>query len=749
MPIVAATLALAALVWAAIFAHRGSLLIGCGLCLAVGYVLGHEFWHAKVGPLPVTLDRLVLIALLVAAAIQWRIGRLRVRHLTRSDWAVVVLLSVVAMSALFSGQAALRDGATSKWGRLVTSFIIPAVLYVIVRITAIKPRDWSVLLAGFTVLGMYLGVTAILEMAACWPLVFPRYIADPDLGIHFGRARGPELNAASLGLYLTACCWCAWTWLGQATRRWQQLAIAVTLPIMALGVLLTYTRSTWLGLLVSGIVVVVIQIPRRWRIPTLATAVLGGLLLAAVSWSQLVGLQREGTAAESLHSVDQRTSFAYVSWQMFRDHPVFGVGFGRFYDRKLPYLSDRSQSFELESIRPLHHHNTLLSVLTETGLVGFAAFATVLIVWVREAWLLAHTGEQAPRLRAQGILMLALISSYLCSAVFHDLTLVPSQHWLLFAFAGLTVSMRQDRDEEAAIARKLSIAVSRVVPDAGFAVDRQTDTNSYSDRGPTTTWCPRPSSPVRESAVGLFGMQISYITMRETIEQLLTWCEQPRRTACRYVVTPNVDHAVLFQRRADLRAAYADASLVLADGAPIVLASKLLGLGLPERVAGSDLVPRLFESSRSSLRVYLLGAAPGVAEVAATQIAHRCPKVRVVGTYAPPVGFEHDDEENARILAAISAAQPDLLIIGFGAPKQELWVHRHQHQLHAKVAICAGATIDFLAGQKRRSPMWMRRLGLEWLHRVATEPQRLAARYARDAWVFPQLVWRQWRQSHA
>ena len=80
-------------------------------------------------------------------------------------------------------------------------------------------------------------------------------------------------------------------------------------------------------------------------------------------------------------------------------------------------------------------------------------------------------------------------------------------------------------------------------------------------------------------------------------------------------------------------------------------------------------------------------------------------------------------------------------MIGLGAPKQELWVHRYHDQIQAKVALCAGATIDFLAGEKRRSPRWMQRVGLEWAHRLLSEPKRLARRYARDAWVFPQLVW--------
>jgi N-acetylglucosaminyldiphosphoundecaprenol N-acetyl-beta-D-mannosaminyltransferase len=245
--------------------------------------------------------------------------------------------------------------------------------------------------------------------------------------------------------------------------------------------------------------------------------------------------------------------------------------------------------------------------------------------------------------------------------------------------------------------------------------------------------------------VELFGMQIAQITMRETIEQVLAWSTEPRAGACRYVVTPNVDHAVMHQHRADLRAAYAEASLVLADGTPIVAVANLLKKGLPERVAGSDLVPKLFDAAVKPLRVFLLGAAPGVADQAAARIAQRWETVEVVGTHSPPSGFESDTGESARILAMISATKPDLLIIGLGAPKQELWIHRHHRELDAKVALCAGATIDFLAGHRDRSPLWMRRAGLEWLHRVLAEPRRLAGRYARDAWVFPQLVWREWR----
>jgi N-acetylglucosaminyldiphosphoundecaprenol N-acetyl-beta-D-mannosaminyltransferase len=250
-------------------------------------------------------------------------------------------------------------------------------------------------------------------------------------------------------------------------------------------------------------------------------------------------------------------------------------------------------------------------------------------------------------------------------------------------------------------------------------------------------------------------MFIDVITMPETIDRILGWCDSPRENVCRFVVTPNVDHAVMYQSNEKLRAAYDASSLVLADGAPVVVASRLLRRALPERVPGSDLAPALFkriaaaklaDANKRALRVFLLGAGPGVADRAAANIAARWPGVEVVGTLSPPLGFERDAAENERILAAVANSKPDVLLVGFGAPKQELWVHAHADKLHAKVALCIGATIDFLAGEKRRAPRWMRRVGLEWLHRLSTEPRRLAKRYLRDAWIFPQLVWRDWRR---
>jgi N-acetylglucosaminyldiphosphoundecaprenol N-acetyl-beta-D-mannosaminyltransferase len=242
----------------------------------------------------------------------------------------------------------------------------------------------------------------------------------------------------------------------------------------------------------------------------------------------------------------------------------------------------------------------------------------------------------------------------------------------------------------------------------------------------------------------LFGIKIDSIRMNEAVATVRAWINEDAGK-CRYVVTPNVDHTVLLQQNDGLRKSYEDAHLVLADGQPIVWASRLLRQPLPERVPGSELVPALFDSFNQSgaLKVFLLGAMPGVGALAAAKMKQRWPNIQTVGVYSPPMGFENDPDECNYVLGRIALCQPDLVIVGLGAPKQEVWVHRYHRQLNTKAVLCAGATIDFLAGQQKRAPVWMQKTGIEWVHRMCSQPRRLVKRYAKDAWVFPQLVWRQ------
>lgn len=247
----------------------------------------------------------------------------------------------------------------------------------------------------------------------------------------------------------------------------------------------------------------------------------------------------------------------------------------------------------------------------------------------------------------------------------------------------------------------------------------------------------------------LFGIKIDAIRMPEAVANVRGWIDESS-DVCRYVVTPNVDHAVQIQKNDRLSKAYEEAHLILADGHPIVWVSRLLRQPLPERVPGSELVPALFDSFNETcrqegakLKVFLLGAQPGVGAIAAANIKKQWPNIETVGVYSPPMGFENDPEQCNYILGRIAVCHPDLLIVGLGAPKQEIWVNRFHEQIHAKAALCVGATIDFLAGEQKRAPIWMQKSGMEWLHRMCGQPKRLVKRYATDAWTFPQLVWRQ------
>jgi N-acetylglucosaminyldiphosphoundecaprenol N-acetyl-beta-D-mannosaminyltransferase len=244
--------------------------------------------------------------------------------------------------------------------------------------------------------------------------------------------------------------------------------------------------------------------------------------------------------------------------------------------------------------------------------------------------------------------------------------------------------------------------------------------------------------------VKLFGIGLHRITMKETIALLLEWMREDR--PCRYVVTPNVDHVVKLQSHPGMRAAYQDAALAVADGWPLVAASRWLGRRLPERVAGSDLVPSLLAAGKefSDYRVYLLGAAEGVGLRAAERIRQRWPEVNVCGVSSPPLGFDADSSESDDLVEAINATSPHLLVVGLGAPRQEIWLQRNAPRLNARVAIAAGATIDFLAGEQVRAPRWIQALRLEWMFRLLSDPKRLTGRYAHDAVVFPRLVAAEW-----
>jgi N-acetylglucosaminyldiphosphoundecaprenol N-acetyl-beta-D-mannosaminyltransferase len=215
------------------------------------------------------------------------------------------------------------------------------------------------------------------------------------------------------------------------------------------------------------------------------------------------------------------------------------------------------------------------------------------------------------------------------------------------------------------------------------------------------------------SRVQILSVSVDKVTMAEAVERCIGFLSDPRS---HLVVTPNAEIVYAATHNPALAAILNGADLVVPDGAGVLLASRILGTPVPEKVAGVELATNLLQelSRRRMGRIYLLGATPEVVARAAERLAERFPGVSVVGFRD---GFFSQDEESA-VIDQIRASRPDVLFVGMGAPRQEFWLHRHLPDLGVHLGLGVGGTIDIWVDAAKRAPEWMIRMNLEWLFRI-------------------------------
>ena len=219
-------------------------------------------------------------------------------------------------------------------------------------------------------------------------------------------------------------------------------------------------------------------------------------------------------------------------------------------------------------------------------------------------------------------------------------------------------------------------------------------------------------------AVDILGARVHRVTGAMTLEILDAFVQEG---SPHQVVTLNPEFVIRAQSNSDFSQVLRDADLALPDGHGLLWASRLLGRPLVERVAGSDTVPAVARvAAERGYRLFLLGAAPGVAKAAAQRLQADNPGLSIVGTYAG----SPDPSEEAEIVARVRASRPDFLFVAYGAPRQDLWIHRNLSALGVPVCMGVGGTFDFIAGVTHRAPLWVRQRGLEWLYRLCIEPWR-------------------------
>lgn len=249
-----------------------------------------------------------------------------------------------------------------------------------------------------------------------------------------------------------------------------------------------------------------------------------------------------------------------------------------------------------------------------------------------------------------------------------------------------------------------------------------------------------PAIPPAPGQIDLMGLPLDLYTASTLIDRLISDSQHHRGG---YVLTPNLDHLRSVTRSARLMALARDAEVRVADGMPLVWASRLQRTPLPERITGSDLIFSLSRAVAAADRsVFLLGGNPGTAEATAALLGQRAAGLRIAGTYCPPLGYERDAAEMDRIRAALISSRPDFVFVGLPFVKATELVRDVRQALPGTWFLGVGIAFSFSCGELRRAPVWMRRAGLEWLFRLLQEPRRLGRRYLFEGLPFAiRLLW--------
>ncbi len=242
-----------------------------------------------------------------------------------------------------------------------------------------------------------------------------------------------------------------------------------------------------------------------------------------------------------------------------------------------------------------------------------------------------------------------------------------------------------------------------------------------------------------KNRISFMNIYLDNISAEEALDYIDDWIDSRK---IGNIITPNCDHIVQIEKNPELKPVWDGAELLLADGHPLLWFAKWYKTPLKEKINGSSFTPELCRrAAEKGYSVFLLGAAPGVAQAAAENLKKAYPGIRIAGTFSPPYGFEKDPEEVKKVNTMLRESNADILILGLGSPKQEIYSYNNMQQYQIPVTINAGATIDFLAGNKKRAPKWMVDNGLEWLYRTLQEPKRVGKRVLTDLNIFP-MAWK-------
>lgn len=416
--------------------------------VVAGSVFSLDFFHVSGGPIPITLDRLLLGGICVLFAVQVLARRETVRRLNGLDLAVLALTAILTYSTVGHDYTYLDNLPLS---RLLFFNLLPLALYFVMRHANMDFPDLRLISIGMVVMGGYLALTAIAETRGFGSLVFPRYIMDPAFSEFFGRGRGPFLNPVSNGVFqvIGLACLAMW-WHRQPSARMRLLIMSLAL-LMAIGVYSTFTRSVWLGLIVTAGIAFFLPADRRSKGAMIMAATIGFIALFPVVGEKLISFKRDKnvTVNEMEKSAQLRPLFFTVAMRMVADQPIAGVGFGQYAIAKYPYLQDPKSMQPLAMTKTYMQHNIFLSYVTETGFVGLTALVVMLGVMTRLGWRIWRDPRQAFLHQQFGLLLVVMVANHCVNGMFHDVSIIPMENMLLLFIAAIVNNVATQRSPQA------------------------------------------------------------------------------------------------------------------------------------------------------------------------------------------------------------------------------------------------------------------------------------------------------------
>lgn len=406
------------------------------LIVATGSVISSDFWALRLGPLPITIDRLLAVLLVCVFVIRYIMQVEDRRQFNRLDIVLICMTGVLTISTLTHDMTLLDNLPPS---RLLFFYLMPLAVYGVVRNGVLGTNDLKLISVGFIGLGIYLALTAIAETRGWSALVFPRYILTSEFTEFLGRGRGPFLNPVSNGLFMITGFCCALMWWPSVDRIGKAV-IAATGFLLVIGVYCTLTRSVWLALIVACAWFIWFPASRRLKSVMIVWAMLAVIALFPVYGDKLMSFKRdkEVTQNQMEKSAQLRPLFAIVAMRMFKDRPFLGCGFGQYARAKYPYLKDPYSGKPLTQTRTLMQHNIFLAYLTETGLLGLLCLLLVLAMMTRAGLIVWFNRDLPFWPRQFGLLLLTLLSCDMVNGLFHDVSIIPMGNMLLFFLAGIT-----------------------------------------------------------------------------------------------------------------------------------------------------------------------------------------------------------------------------------------------------------------------------------------------------------------------